>query len=125
MLVLGNVKVQEVSFRSKAASDSRVPCFITGMETAEEEKEGDLNMMANRLVVKKNQRVTMDESEGIMNLSDTPMDMVSTPIRPASGWVNAPADALECTMLLAQGLYPPPLPYFEKRAGHLRQFCYL
>ena len=117
MLVLGNVKVQEVSFRSKAASDSRVPCFITGMETAEEEKEGDLNMMANRLVVKKTQRVTMDESEGIMNLSDTPMDMVSTPIRPASGWVNAPADALECTMLLAQGFIHRPCLILKNEQG--------
>ncbi|MBQ2995268.1 MAG: alkaline phosphatase family protein, partial [Peptococcaceae bacterium] len=100
MLMVASPKVEAVSFRAKAATDAEVPCFITGMEAEEEKKDGDLSMMINRLTVKKSQRVTLTPEENLMNLSDTPMDMVSSPIKPATGWVDAPADALEATMLL-------------------------
>lgn len=104
LLMVASTQVQNVSFRSKAASDSQVPCFITGMEVAEDDKADDLNLMVNRLTVKKSQRITLRPEENVQNLSDTPMDMVSSPIRPAKGWTDAPADALECTLLLSQGL---------------------
>lgn len=108
LLIVASPKVQEVSFRTKAASDTSVPCFITGMETEENDKSADLSQMANRLVVKQSDRVTLDPSENIMNLSDNPMDMVSSPIAKAEGWANAPEDALEFTMLLSNGLVRRP-----------------
>ena len=108
LLMVASPKVEQVSFRTKAASDSEVPCFITGMEAEEDKKDGDLGMMINRLTVKKNQRVTMTVEENIMNLSDTPMDMVSSPIKHAENWLDAPADALECVLLLANGFIHRP-----------------
>ena len=109
LLFVANSKVEQVSFRTKAASDANVPCFITGMEAEEEADDGaDLNKMINRLTVKKSHRVTMSVEENLMNLSDTPMDMVNSPIRKASGWAAAPEGALECTMLLSNGLVRRP-----------------
>lgn len=109
LLLVASPRVQEVSFREKAASDAKVPCFITGMEAEEEEdKSGDLNKMINRLTVKKTERVTMTPEENVMNLSDTPMDMVNSPIKEATGWANAPEGALEFTMLLSNGLVRRP-----------------
>ncbi|MBQ2837024.1 MAG: alkaline phosphatase family protein, partial [Peptococcaceae bacterium] len=117
MLMVASPKVEKVSFRTKAASDAEVPCFIAGMEAEEESKDGDLNMMINRLTVKKSQRVTMTIEENIMNLSETPMDMVSSPIKPATGWVDAPADALETTMLLASGYIHRPCLILKNAEG--------
>lgn len=108
MLFVASPKVQEVSFREKAATDAEVPCFITGMEVEEEDEGADLNKMINRLTAKRTERVTMSPEENVMNLSETPMDMVNSPIRAASGWVNAPEDALECTLLLSNGLVRRP-----------------
>lgn len=108
--------MQEVSFRNKAASDSQVPCFITGMEV-EENDGNEMNMMANRLTAKSIKRVTLTPEENVMNLSDTPMDMVSSPIKPASGWAAAPAEALECTLLLSAGLIHRPCLILKNDAG--------
>ena len=117
MLMVASPKVEAVSFRAKAATDAEVPCFITGMEAEGEKKDGDLNMMINRLTTKRNQRVTTTIEENIMNLSDTPMDMVSSPIKPAAGWVDAPADALEATMLLANGYIHRPCLILKNAEG--------
>ena len=116
LLFVASPKVQEVSFRNKAASDSQVPCFITGMEV-EENDSNELNMMVNRLTAKSIKRITLTPEENIMNLSDTPMDMVSSPIKPASGWAEAPADALECTLLLSAGLIHRPCLILKNGAG--------
>ena len=117
LLMVASPKVNTVSFRTKAASDSEVPCFITGMEAEEKKDDGDLSMMINRLTVKKNQRVTTTVEENIMNLSDTPMDMVSSPIKPATNWVDAPIDALECTLLLANGFIHRPCLILKNEKG--------
>lgn len=118
LLLVASPKVQQVSFREKAASDAGVPCFITGMEAEEEEaNDADLSKMINRLSVKKTQRVTMSVEENLMNLSDTPMDMVSSPIKPAEGWSAAPEDALECTLLLSNGLVRRPCLILKNDAG--------
>lgn len=107
LLVAGNVKVEAVSFRSKAAADMSVPCFITGME-AEKPEGDDMSLMANRLTVKETKRVCTERAEIVQNLSATPMDMVSTPIKSATGWASVPDDALECTILLSQGYIRRP-----------------
>jgi predicted AlkP superfamily phosphohydrolase/phosphomutase len=117
-LVAGDVKVEEVSFREKAAADAKVPCFITGMEVEEEDDPSkDLNMMANRLTVKKVNRVTTTFEENVQNLSTTPMDMVSTPIRPAKGWDNAPEGAKEATILYSKGLIRRPVLILQNEEG--------
>lgn len=116
LLLVASGNVQEVSFRSKAASDSQVPCFITGME-AEESTGDDMNLMVNRLTVKKSQRITLTAEENVMNLSETPMDMVSSPIKPAQGWTDAPTDALECTLLLATGFIHRPCLILKNAEG--------
>lgn len=116
LLLVASPKVEAVSFRSKAASDSQVPCFITGMEV--EENDGNaLNMMVNRLTAKSLKRITLSPEENIMNLSDTPMDMVSSPLKPAAGWQAAPAGALECTLLLSEGLIHRPCLILQNEAG--------
>ena len=118
LLLVASPKVQEVSFREKAASDAKVPCFITGMEAEEEEaSDGDLNKMINRLTAKRTKRVTMTVEENIMNLSDTPMDMVSAPIRKAEGWAYAPEGALETTLLLSKGLVRRPILILQNESG--------
>lgn len=43
-----------------------------------------------------------DEGQGTMGM--TPFDVVLSPIKPASGWADAPEDALEFTLLMSKGL---------------------
>ncbi|HWQ74773.1 MAG TPA: alkaline phosphatase family protein [Syntrophomonas sp.] len=103
LLMVASTQVKNVAFKSKAASDSEVHCFITGMEVADNDNADSLDLMCNRLSVKKSQRVTLRPEDNVQNLSETPMDIVTSPIKAAEGWADAPAGALECTLLLAEG----------------------
>lgn len=114
LLLVASTQTEVLGFRNKAAADSEVPCFITGMETEENEVEQG---MAERIHAHKTTRVTLEPSENIMNMSETPMDMVNSPIKPAEGWADAPADALECTLLLSQGLIRRPCLILKNEAG--------
>ena len=116
-LVAGSPKVEAVSYRARAAADASVPCFITGMEE-DKGTADDLNLMANRLTVKETKRVCTDREEILQNLAYTPYDMVSTPIKPASGWdIEVPADALECTILLSKGYLRRPCLILKNETG--------
>lgn len=113
-LLVASTKTKEIKFRNKAASDSEVPCFITGMETEEEqEKTGMKEVIASKSIKK----VVMDPKESILNLSEAPLDMVTSPIKPAKDWLNAPADALECTLLLSSGLIHRPCLILKNEDG--------
>ena len=113
LLLVASPRVEQVSFREKAASDAEVPCFITGMEVEEEGKD----TMLTRIVSKSNRRIVMRPEDTVIDLSETPMDMVSSPIREASGWANAPEGALECTLLLSNGLIRRPILILKNEEG--------
>lgn len=114
LLLVASPRVEQVSFREKAASDAEVPCFITGMEV--EENEGK-DTMLSRIVSKSNRRITLRPEDNVIDLSETPMDMVSAPIREASGWANAPEGALETTLLLSNGLIRRPILILKNAEG--------
>lgn len=45
------------------------------------------------------------------------MDVIYSPIKPASGWSNAPADAKECTMIHSKGLIHRPCLILKNEQG--------
>lgn len=113
-LVIASERTPEVIFRQKAASDSNVPCFIEGMEIADNGTETMLEMVG----------VTTGSISGVMTpdnvtpgLSDTPLDAVMSPIKPASGWADAPAGAKEFTILHAGGLIRRPALILQNEQG--------
>ena len=113
LLLVASVKTEEVLFRNKAASDSEVPCFITGMEV--EDNHGQ--SAYDRIHSQKVKRVTIAREENVVELSSTPFDIVFSPIKPAKGWNNAPTDAMECTLLLSKGLLRRPCQILKNEAG--------
>lgn len=119
VLVVGSVKVEAPSFRVNAAMNSSVPCFISGLEKAENEDNGtaDGSNMMDRVVMKKITRVTMDASENRMEANKTPMDMLSTTIVPAKDWKAAPRDALETVLLFSSGFIRRPCLLLKNEEG--------
>lgn len=113
MLLVASVKTEEVMFKNKAAADSRVPCFESGMEIEENHGDSAYDRIHSQTV----KRVTITREENITNLSATPFDIVFSPIKPAKNWVSAPADALECTLLLSKGLIRRPCLVLKNDAG--------
>ena len=92
-------RTEAVHFREKAASDSNVPCVITDLEVTK-----DVFNLADVVTGNEFFLMVMKEEDGSDSLTDTPFDVELSPIKPAEGWVNAPAHAKEFTMLFSKGL---------------------
>ena len=60
----------------------------------------DTSMSMQTLILRETQKTT--------NFTETPLNLAQSPIKPASGWAAAPADAKEFTLLLSKGLIRRP-----------------
>ena len=98
-LVVASEKTQEVRYARKAASDSKIPCFIPGMEIEEQEEASSYDKVHAQEVT----GVAITSAESYHNLSDTPFDICFSPVKPAEGWLAAPKGAKEFTLLHAGG----------------------
>jgi len=102
-------EIPEVTFRAAGASDANAACVITDLDVDQKsdvaaadleeflstENSGTVNIMYK-------------ESQQTTNSTEAAMDLVQSPIKPASGWAAAPADAKEFTLLLSKGLIRRP-----------------
>lgn len=104
-ILAASEKTPELLFREKAAIDSHVPCMIDDL-VPEKSDAGTADIAAMASGVKsaptRNILLTKEDGEGFMTA--TPYDVVLSPIRPAKGWSQAPANAKEFTLLLSHGL---------------------
>lgn len=100
-LVIASVRTEETIYRKKAATDSKVPCFIPGMELEEDKDELSSYDKVHAIEV---EGIAITPEESFHNLSDTPLDICYSAIKEASGWANAPLDAKECTILNNGGM---------------------
>ncbi len=104
IILVANDKIDDLIFRSKVASDGKVPCMINDLEAA---GEGNTNLK-DAVYAKKTVSIMLTHADGEGSLSDKPWDIVMSPIKEAHGWLDAPADAKEFTILFSEGLVRRP-----------------
>ncbi len=112
-LVIASEQTPKVLFRKKAATDTNVPCYITGMTFEEEEKDNELAMLLGDVI----EGVTIRPEDRMGGLSETPFDIVYSPITTATGWASAPVDAKECTLLHSDGFIRRPCLILKNEQG--------
>nr|WP_042331991.1 alkaline phosphatase family protein [Desulfosporosinus orientis] len=103
LVLVASEKTEEIHFRAKAASDGNVPCVITDLKPS-----SDFKPMSEEVKLLTQRHLILSESDGEMGLSDTPFDVVLSPIKDAKGWVDVPEGAKEFTILLSGGLIRRP-----------------
>lgn len=113
ILVVANINTSEVLYRKKIASDSNVPCFISGMEIEENNELTGFERIHSGGI--DNVSITSEETHS--TLSACPMDVVFSPIKAAKGWANAPEDAKEFTLLFSKGLIHRPCLIIKNAEG--------
>ncbi|MDR1320877.1 MAG: alkaline phosphatase family protein [Gracilibacteraceae bacterium] len=112
-LVIASAETSEVLFRSKAATDSKLPCYITGMEL-----EADVDSLYDRVHSPIVKTITITPQELHQNFTELPMDVVYSPIKDASGWATTPpAGAKEFTILFSKGLIRRPCQMLKGESG--------
>ena len=105
-LVVAGVKTPTLTLKPKAATDSKIPCLEEGMEV---ENKGDDRYegksTAEVLSASANTFIAINKEDLFNTLSNTPMDIVFSPIKDAEGWsFEVPADAKELYLLYSDSL---------------------
>lgn len=115
-LLGGNKDFTEVTFKTKAATGSVAPCVVTDLDLDDQEADspGLAGVAASKDGLKN--LITNASMQG-HTITELALDMVQTPIKSASGWVAAPEDALEMTLLLSGGLIRRPCLLLKNDAG--------
>lgn len=117
-LLVASPKTTDVYYRRRSASDGKVPCVIEDLEAVEEgfnmffDTQGDVS-----LNTKVQHVVMLTEADGEGSLSDSPFDVILSPLTDAKGWAEAPADAKEFVMLHGDGLIRRPCLVLKNEEG--------
>ena len=112
-VLVASVKTPELKYATKVASDGQVECFMPGMEV-EETKSQDIFDKIHAPEVK---GVAIHEDEITHHFTNTPFDIVYSPIKPAEGWLAAPEDAKECYLLNDKGRIRRPILILKNDQG--------
>lgn len=98
-------EIPSVTFRHRAVSDAAAPCVVNDLDLGdggEGRKASDMSTSTKRtlLMVRASQTTT--------NMTEVPLDLQKSPIKPANGWAYAPEGAKEFTLLYSQGTVRRP-----------------
>lgn len=110
-MLVASVKTPEATYREKSAADANVPCVINQDDKKYEMREYTKTMSdwAKPLEYtegsydEENKFLILKAEDGEHTLSEQPFDVMLSPIKDATGWANAPADAKEIVFLFSQG----------------------
>lgn len=104
--------VKEVTYLNRVTGDVSAPCVITDLQAT----KGDAFDLEAAMTAPDIHVLLLGEGEGSKS-GDLPIDIVQSPIKPASGWAEAPEKAKEFTMLLSSGFLRRPCQIWVNEAG--------
>ena len=93
-------QTETTRYATKAATDSKIPCFIPGMDIEESDEASSFDKVHASEITS----IGITSEESYHNLSDTPFDICFSPLKDAEGWENVDiAGAKEFTVLHSKG----------------------
>ena len=106
-LVGASTQMPEVTFIEKGATDAHKACIVEDLDV-DMERGGlsGFDTASNMEAV--NTFLIYKESQTTTQITEAPMNLVQSPIKDASGWAAAPADAKEFTVMYSGGLIRRP-----------------
>ena len=108
-IATANEKFTDVTLLPRAASSASAPCVIEDLEIIEDKFVMDVAEGMQAMASGKGfPSFAYTDDDGQRSYTGTPVDVSKSYIKPASGWVNAPADAKEFILLLSGGLLRRP-----------------
>lgn len=109
--------ISQVTFRKAASGNGITPCVINDMKVSENKGIGDTYAKATAIDAPSSATIVLDYADGELGADMALVDIALSPIKPVSGWNNAPADAKELTLLLSGGLLRRPCQLLKNEAG--------
>lgn len=113
-----NTSIKEVTFVPKAEIEASAACVITDLDLDKKEEGYDMSKLISNIRDIKGMRLLMEDfTMHTTSSTETPINLVQSPIKPATGWLNAPEDAKEFTVLLSEGLIRRPALILKNEEG--------
>lgn len=125
-LLVANEQTAYVTFRTAAASNSSVPCLVTGLDENMDDEDLKRTNKAEAVGLSTLAglgadfpMILMTRKEAQGDYIDLPMNVALSPIKPVdhSKWANAPQDAKEITMLFSGGMIRRPALILKNEDG--------
>lgn len=109
--------IPSVTFKRSASANGITPCVINDMKLEDDDKPGDTYTKALSIDAESAATIVLDYKDGELGADMALVDMALSPIKEAHGWVDAPTDAKEFTMLLSGGLLRRPCLILKNEEG--------
>lgn len=119
-LIVGDVKFEGVTYQPRIQVNNGAGCIITDLPDDIGEQNGVGAAVVGELDEKGEKKVTnieLSEADGELGLDASPINIVNSAIKPASGWLNAPEDALEFTAVIGEGFVRRPCLILKNKDG--------
>ena len=103
-LVGASELIENLVYIPKAPMEASVACIVTDLNLEEQEKKATMLSVLGKIQDDDKQRkYILGWNQHTSITSESPTDVCQSPIKPAEGWVNAPADAKEFSILFSGG----------------------
>ncbi len=107
-LVGAGENIPEVTYIPKAPMEASAACVVTDLDLSQQGESYDLLGGVSNRDKKGDRKIISDLSQHTTSTTEALIDMVQSPIKPATGWTDAPNDAKEFTVLFSKGLLRRP-----------------
>lgn len=113
-MVYAGTEISEVLYQPKVVIDNGAGCVLHDVDVADQEAQSlsEKTMGAMQL-----HNIELTTSDGEGQFEEGPVDICNSPIKAAAGWANAPAEALEFTIITYKGLVSRPALILKNAAG--------
>ncbi len=107
-IVGASEQIPELRYIPKAPMEASAACVVTDLELDDDNESYDLLGGVGNREAKGIRKLVESLSQHTTATTEALNDMIQSPIKPASGWTNAPVDAKEFTVLFSKGLIRRP-----------------
>ena len=109
--------IQELKYIPKAPMEASAACVVTDLDLEERDAGYDLLGSVGNKGAQGIRKLIESLAQHTTATTEALNDMVQSPIKPATGWANAPADAKEFTVLFSGGLIRRPALILKNEQG--------
>lgn len=114
-MFIASKDIKEIGFKPKTAVSSGAGCIIDDLELEDGEESSSQSQILGG--GKHITNIMLSHEDGEMSVTTVAFDLSNSPIKEAAGWTNAPADALEFTMVVSGGFERRPALILKNEQG--------
>lgn len=116
-LVAANEEQKVLKYIPKAPIEASAACVVTNLELDHSSENVDLLANVGKNRSNNNRTLITSKAQMCTAATEDTLDIVQSPIKPATGWANAPEGAKEFTILLSKGIIRRPALIIRNEQG--------